>query len=140
MEALETNMDPHTNENKVGELTWARRGANNNTDTKTNLRSHENAKRTGNQLVPSGHGIYPKAQLTSMWIRFDQERTSGPQRNRCLCEKRDNERIEVPCPFSLLAAVEASSGVRIGGGMKRVIGAETYYYGRSREHGISVAP
>jgi hypothetical protein len=62
----------------VGELTWGPYDLENEIRSKAKLPDNDNGKRTGNPLVPLGHGIYPEAHLISTRTRFDTERMVGP--------------------------------------------------------------
>ena len=76
--ALEADMDLHTGERTVGELTWAHNTLGKRPTPKNELCGNENGKCTGKQPVLLGHSIYPNARLISKRTLFDTERTAGP--------------------------------------------------------------
>ena len=59
--SLVADMRPRANEKTVEELTWTRRILEGKINSKTELPDNQNGKYTEEQLVPLGHGIYPKA-------------------------------------------------------------------------------
>lgn len=55
-------MSPHTNKKAIKELTRTHHGPDKREHSKTELGGDQNAKCTGEQFVPLGHGIDPKAK------------------------------------------------------------------------------
>jgi hypothetical protein len=72
------DMDPHTSEKTIGELTWRPRHRDNNRRSKTKRRGNDNGKHTRDPPVPLSHGIYPNAYRISTRTRFESERMAGP--------------------------------------------------------------
>jgi len=66
---LETDTNPHRNEQRAEKLTWMCRNPNTRKNTKTELCNNQDKKCTAEQLVSLRHSIYPMIKPTAFNVK-----------------------------------------------------------------------